>query len=119
MTPPIRPSLTNVYLVVGTASLFLVTYALLGKEPLPIFGLFEGTAPLLAVLVWLQRYARSRRISSVYDWGLLWWLGWPVVIPLYSARLEGRRGWRLGGMLIALSAAPALAAGVLAVIRAH
>jgi hypothetical protein len=119
MAPPTRPSLTNVYLVVGTASLFLVTYALLDTEPLPVFGLFVGTAPLLAVLVWLQRYARSRRIASVYDWGLLWWLAWPIVIPLYSVRLEGRRGWRLGGLLTALNAGPALVAGVLQVIRAR
>jgi hypothetical protein len=55
----------------------------------------------------------------VYDWGLLWWLAWPIVIPLYSVRLEGRRGWRLGGLLTALSAGPALVAGVLQVIRAR
>jgi hypothetical protein len=113
----IRPSLTNVYLVAATATLCLVTPALLASEASPAMELFGDTAPLVAVLVWLGQYARDGGIVLPYDWGVLWWAAWPIAVPLYSIRLEGRRGWRLAGVLLLLSVGPALAAEVVVAIR--
>jgi hypothetical protein len=118
VTTPIRPSLVNVYLVAGTASVCLGASAVLDREPLPFIDMFGSWAPIVAVLIWLHGYARSRRIEWVYDWGYLFWVTWPLVLPLYAMRLEGRRrGWRLVGWLTVLSFGPGILAGVLRMIR--
>jgi hypothetical protein len=109
-----------VYLVVGTAVVCLVVPTLLGKEASPFFELFGVWAPIVAVLMWLHRYARTRRIAWAYDWGYLFWVAWPLCLPIYAVRLEGRRqGWRLAGWLTLLSVAPGLLAGIVRVVRAH
>jgi hypothetical protein len=109
-----RPSLTNVYLVTAAAAVFPVLYALLGAEPSPAVETFGLFAPVVAVVLWFQRYLRREPIARIHDAGWLFWLGWPVLIPFYAVRLEGRRGWGLAAITIALIFAPELLAAIAA-----
>ena len=112
-----RPPLTNVYLVAGAASVFPVLYALIGKEPtigVTLFGLF---APGMAVVLWFQRYLRERSLTRIQDAAWLLFLGWPMLIPLYAVRLEGRRGWGLAALLIALMFTPQILAALVGSFR--
>ena len=108
-----RPSLTNVYLVTGVAAIGLLPSALLGKQPPPAIALFGRFAPMFAVVAWFYRYVRGEPSMRVHDWGWLFALAWPVTIPWYAVRVEGRRGWVLASLLIGLIFAPeVLAAAV-------
>jgi len=110
--PTARPPLTNVYLVTGTASIFPVLYALLGKEPSGGFALFSIFAPPFAVVLWMQRYLKSEPFAHFHDAAWLLYLGWPLLIPYYAVRLEGRRGWRLALLLAGLMFTPETLAAV-------
>lgn len=117
MSETARPSLTNVYLVTGAASVFPILYALLGADPPPAIELSELFAPVIAVVLWFQRYLRRQPFARAYDAGWLFWIGWPVLIPLYAVRLEGRRGWRLAAITITLIFAPQFLAALVGHLR--
>jgi hypothetical protein len=70
-------------------------YAASQAEPLPIVGLFLSTAPLIAVVLWLQKDAARTGVGAVHDWGYFLLLAWPVVIPWYAFKTRGLPGWRL------------------------
>ena len=70
-------------------------YVMADAEPSPIVVLFFSFAPLFAVILWLERDAHRTGVGAVHDLGLLLWFGWPVVIPWYSWKTRGSRGWRL------------------------
>lgn len=112
-----RPSLTNVYLVVGAASIFPVFYALVGKEPTIGVRLFGLLAPGMAVVLWLQRYLRQQSLTQLQDAAWLLFLGWPMLIPFYAVRLEGRRGWLLAALLVALMFTPQILAALVGAFR--
>jgi hypothetical protein len=59
-------------------------------------------APLIAVILWLQKDAQRTGVGAVQDWGMFVWFAWPVVIPWYAFKSRGRGGWRLLLGLIAL-----------------
>ena len=77
------------------------TYVLAEIEPAPIM-VPVLTAPLLAVILWLQKDGQRTGICAVLDWGMFAWFAWPVVLPWYVFKSRGRRGWRLLVALIAL-----------------
>src|SRR2546428_2919147 len=87
--------LTTVYITAAFCSVVAALYTLAEIEPSPVVTLFVAFAPLLAVIMWLQRDARSAHLSLVHDWGLFMWLAWPVLLPWYAFKTRGRRGWVL------------------------
>ena len=82
--------LTALFCVVAAA-----LYAVAEAEPSPIVGLFFAVAPLITVILWLQRDARTTGVATVHDLGFLMWISWPVLIPWYAWRTRGVAGWRL------------------------
>jgi hypothetical protein len=108
MSAEIRPSLFNTYLVDAIGSVFVGLYTLLDKDPPPIVSAFIVLAPMIAVGTWFHRYLRRAKVAVPYDFGFFFWLGWPVVIPLYAVRMHGRRGWRLVAQLFALALFPSV-----------
>ena len=77
-------------------------YVVVEIEPSPPMALFLSGAPLLAVILWLQKDARRTGVGVVLDWGYFLLLAWPVVIPWYAFRTRGRSGWKLTAGLFAL-----------------
>lgn len=70
-------------------------YVAAGIEPVPIVVLLFSAAPLVMVILWLQKDSYRTGVGVVQDWGFFLWLGWPALIPWYAWRTRGRRGWRL------------------------
>jgi hypothetical protein len=58
--------------------------------PVPLLGTLFLTVSLYA---WFWWYSRDARISWPMDMGWLLILAWPVLLPYYIVRAEGRRGW--------------------------
>jgi hypothetical protein len=106
MTALPRPSLTNVYIVVAIASFFGAVYALLGESPPGVVSVFVQFGSLVAVGVWFRRYLTWSQQRVPFDYGLLFWFGWQVLIPVYAVRSRGARGWVLVGGLFGLVIAP-------------
>jgi hypothetical protein len=67
-------------------------YEGLDREPPPALdGLSLGFF-LVSMWVWFFLYSRARRISWVMDMGWLLMIAWPVILPYYIVKAEGRRG---------------------------
>ena len=92
-------------------------YVAADAEPSQIVVLFFSAAPLFAVILWLERDAHRTGVGAVHDLGFLLWFGWPVVIPWYSWKTRGPRGWRLCLGLFALIGSAYIAAGLVSAIR--
>jgi hypothetical protein len=92
-------------------------YTLADAEPSPIVVFFFSAAPLLAVILWLERDAHRTGVGAVHDFGFFLWLAWPFVIPWYSWKTRGLRGWRLCLGLFALIGSAYIAAALVYVIR--
>lgn len=108
MSAEIRPSLFNVYLVDAIGAVFVVLYTLLDKDPPPIVSVFIVFAPMIAVGSWFHRYLLRSKVAVPYDFGFFFWLGWPVLIPVYALKVPGQRRWPLVARLFALALAPTL-----------
>jgi hypothetical protein len=89
--------LTAVFCSVSAAA-----YVANHTEPLPAVQLLFSFAPLLAVILWLQKDAQRTGVGAVQDWGYFLLLAWPAVIPWYALKTRGPRGWRLAVGLFAL-----------------
>ena len=85
------------------------TYGYLNLERPPIVDVGTLVVPLIAALAWVQLDARAHGVGLVHDWGLIAWIGWPVLLPWYSFKTRGRAGWRLLLLLLALILGPFLA----------
>ncbi len=96
------------------SSLAAAIYAAAETEPSPVMVLFLSSAPLLAVILWLQKDAHRTGVGAVQDWGYFLLLAWPVVIPWYSFRTRGWAGWKLTAGLFGLITAWYLTAVVVA-----
>jgi hypothetical protein len=96
------PSLRAAVVTAALCSITAAAYAAFQVEPLPIVGIVLTAAPVIAVILWLQKDARRTGVAAVHDLGLLLWLTWPVAIPWYAFTTRGLAGWRLALGLIAL-----------------
>ena len=66
-------------------------YAIAGAEASPVVELFLSAAPLIAVILWLQKDASRTGVGELQDWGFFLWLAWPVLIPVRPQ--NARRCW--------------------------
>lgn len=89
-------------LVAVFCSLAAAVYAAIQLQPSPVVALFLSGAPLLAVILWLQKDAQRTGVGAVHDWGYFLLLAWPLVIPWYAFKTRGHSGWRLTVGLFAL-----------------
>lgn len=81
-------------------------YVVADADPSPIVGLFLTGAPLIFVILWLQRDASRTGVAAVHDLGLFLWLAWPIMIPWYAWKTRGRSGWRLcAGLFLLIGSA--------------
>ena len=87
-------------------SFIALIYATAQIEPAPLVALFMSGAPILAVILWLQKDAHQTGVGAVQDWGYFLLLAWPVVIPWYAFKTRGLSGWRLAAGLLGLIASP-------------
>jgi hypothetical protein len=87
-------------------SVAAIVYAVAQIEPQPVAALFLSGAPVLAVILWLQKDAHRTGVGAVQDWGYFLFLAWPAVIPWYAFKTRGPSGWRLLVGLFSLIAAP-------------
>lgn len=84
------------------SSMTAAVYTLAEIEPSAPVVTFWTLAPLIAVILWLQKDGQRTGVGAVQDWGMFAWFAWPVVIPWYAFKSRGRTGWRLLLGLIAL-----------------
>jgi hypothetical protein len=84
-------------------------YGYFGLERPPIVDVGTLLVPLVATLAWVQTDARNHGMALVHDWGLIAWIGWPVLLPWYSFKTRGRSGWRILLLLFGLILGPFLA----------
>lgn len=96
----------------GVLSALLVLIALF--LPSVLEGLYEGLAltesanlGLLAQLFffvslwsWFWSYSRTHRITWPMDMAWFLVLAWPVLVPYYLFKAEGRRAWALIGIYV-------------------
>ena len=85
------------------------------------YGAFERELPdafpflsqvflILSLIAWFHMYSQRQGIAWVLDMGWFLFAAWPVVVPYYILKREGRRGWsRIG--LFCLTWFAALATG--------
>lgn len=96
-------------------------YAVAGLEPSGLVKLLVNAAPLVSVILWLQKDCRRTGTTSIQDWGMLVWLAWPVVIPWYVLQSRGRAGWALliglFGLILSASIARALVPWIVYVVQ--
>ena len=85
-----------------TCSIAAAVYTWAEVEPAPIMSLILMWAPLITVILWLQKDAQRTGVGAVRDWGFFVWLAWPVVLPWYAFKSRGWQGWRLLLGLMAL-----------------
>ena len=109
--------LKTVYIAAAFCAAVATLYTLAEIEPSPVVVLFVAFAPLLTVIMWLQRDARRARFSLVHDWGMFMSFAWPVLLPWYAFKTRGSRGWLLVIKLVALVCAPWLASYAAAMLR--
>jgi hypothetical protein len=109
---PQAPSDRTLWVAVLTSvfcSFVAAIYAAAYEQALSIVDLFLAWAPLVAVILWLQKDARRTGVGAVQDWGFFLLLFWPIVIPWYAWKTRGRRWWWLMLGLMALILSPFLA----------
>ena len=70
-------------------------YAAMQIEPFPAVTLFLSFAPLLTIILWLQKDAKRIGVPQILDLGLFLWLAWPIMLPWYAFKTRGRAGWSL------------------------
>jgi len=104
MTAVSEHSLRGAKLTALFCAVAAALYALTEAEASLIVGLFFTAAPLIAVILWLQRDAKTTGVAAVHDLGFLLWVAWPLLIPWYAWKTRGRPGWRLTIGLFALIA---------------
>ena len=92
-------------------------YSSTDAVPSPIVFLFCSAAPLIAVILWLERDAHRTGVGAVHDLGFFLWCGWFVVIPWYSWKTRGDRWWRLCLGLFVMIGSAFIGAGLVYVIR--
>jgi hypothetical protein len=91
-------------------------YVLNELEPSTSVVYFLFLAPLIAVILWLQKDARRTGVATVQDWGFFLWLAWPLLIPWYAFKTRGRAGWRLLVGLTAIILSAYITAWVVALV---
>lgn len=109
----LRP-LSSAALVSGAAGF---VYGVFGSPINPVVTLGAYVILLVGVGSWLGADARAHRVSMVYDWGLLVYVGWPLLLPVYAYRAR-RNSWiRLTAKVFACMLAPQLGYVLGGVIR--
>jgi hypothetical protein len=83
-------------------SIAAAIYTVTDVEPAQIMSTILVFAPLMAVIIWLQKDSQHSGVGNVQDWGMFVSFAWPVVIPWYAFKSRGPRGWRLVVGLAAL-----------------
>ena len=66
-------------------------YIFSGRSYSPLAEFFASATMPVAVMIWVVWDARSRRCTPCWDFGLMVYLGWLLVVPGY---LIWTRGWR-------------------------
>jgi len=95
MLPRTQASLLNPFIVAGTATVFAAAYAGIGAEPQGLVRLYINFGPILSLIAWTSADLQHTDLASIYDWGLLQCLAWPILIPWYLKRRYGRGAWPL------------------------
>ena len=108
MLPQPRPSLRTVYLIDAVSLVAAALYTLAQRSPPPFVSVFVAFAPIIAVGMWFQHYLRQERVALPFDFGYLFLIGWPVLIPVFTKRLSLQNRWRFATALYALGLAPVL-----------
>jgi hypothetical protein len=94
----LRPAAITAAVCSAGAAIYGATQA----DPLPITAIVLSGAPVIAVILWLQKDARRTGVGAVHDLGMFLWFTWPVAIPWYAFKTRGPGGWKLALGLIAL-----------------
>ena len=97
-----RSSLQPAVIVAAVCSAASAIYGALQLDPLPIVAIALSAAPVIAVILWLQKDARRTGVAAVHDLGLFLWFTWPIAMPWYAFKTRGRKGWTLALGLIAI-----------------
>ena len=95
-------SLRAAAITAAVCSVAAAIYGAAQAEPLPIMAIGLSVAPVLAVILWVQKDARRTGVAAVHDLGMFLWFTWPVAIPWYAFKTRGPGGWKLALGLIAL-----------------
>ncbi len=112
MLPSPRPSLRNVLLIDATGVAVVVLYALAHRSLSTPVQIFLTFGPLVAIGMWIRQFARQTRVALPFDFGYLFLIFWPLLIPMFAKLLSPQRPWRLAIALYALGIAPTVAGAV-------
>ena|SRR2546430_1163038 len=102
MLPRTQASLLNPFIVAGTAAVFAAAYAAIGAEPHGLVRLYVTFGPVLSLITWTAADLQHTDFASIYDWGFLQCLAWPILIPWYLKRRYGSGAWPLLGIFVLL-----------------
>ena len=112
MLPRTQASLLNPLIVAGTATFFAAAYAVIGAAPQGLVRLYITFGPILSLIAWTTADLQHTDLATIYDWGLLQCLAWPILIPWYLKHRYGRGAWPLLGIFLLLLLIPRLAARI-------
>ncbi len=73
-------------------------YAGLGRDVPDAVVTLATLCVSMSVIVWFWTYSRQHQIGWVLDMGWFLLVAWPVVVPYYLLRYEGKRGLRRIGL---------------------
>ena len=82
-------TLTVAKLAALFSSLTAGLYTAMQIESAPVIDLFLSGAPLVAVILWLEKDVTRTGVGAVQDFDYFLLLAWPVVIPGMSSRRAG------------------------------
>jgi hypothetical protein len=93
-------------------------YAGLHRAPPALLGPLGSLCTIASLWCWFWSYGRQHRLAVPLDMGWFLVIAWPILLPYYILKSEGRRGlWRIG--LFCVAWIGSWAAGVAVAVWLH
>ncbi len=108
--PPVLPRLPEVLLGSALVTPYVIAgvYRGIGRDAPDVLPFLNTFLIFCGVAAWFRSYCRALRVSLPMDMGWALILAWPVVVPYFILKREGRRGLRRLGLFIVAWLAAAL-----------
>lgn len=107
--PLLKPTIA-LFATTFVAQLVGLSYSAFQIEPAPAVSLLEPLAFLWAVCWWFEAEAKHARVQLPMDTGMLLYVAWFVLIPIYLIKTRGLKGlWGIAAFIATILVAWAMA----------